>query len=715
MKRSLKTKVVLAFLSGAVALNLSAQQPPTPTPAGAAPSNAEAIHETGQQYKEGNALSGAGDNRVIGKQALVDSDMAGKQALLNTKLNTFIAFFNNPLTGTQFEKFLNAPPETSDAAKTYRERISTIMDLLSPGNATKENQDTAYNLLPKASEFESDANICTTIHDAVYAAANSRVEVQRLTDLNQTLEKQREVAEYNNLQATRDVPISPTAVAKGDEANNNANLQAERDARLGPAKRELDSVSQTIEHNKMEIATSEAQAKFQFQALILQLFVQRRYQHVIIADRFYRALFDDGDQSIETFQKMAENLGYNADAGQLKVTAKGDPNVAGAAGSGGGAGASTGSNGSGAGVGNTGGGMDGSAFSASGMQFGVENASVESLMNAVSSGMRTVSKTFKTLSQLDGVANEIIRDVDEGVTVYKYLLSQNEVEAATAQLVSLWTKGEYLPSVRLLTQDEKRSSLKYAQLINKLVTASNSGNIDTLSEVVAEMKKQASDFDATEILANIQATKVASSMHIAQARVAASKGDLQTVQTEITRAASIWPNNPELQSFSTDMSKLSEQASPQVQALNDFDQLYDQKNFRQIFDDKEKYIAAISQSPERQGKLKEVLTRMQEIETSIMRSQEIARRGDPAGAWEGLEITSVKYPDDPKLNQMRADLTTEAPEFVHDLHEAQTYEDKKEYGSALAWYLRSQSRYPMSDLAKEGVARVVKEIIPDAS
>jgi tetratricopeptide (TPR) repeat protein len=341
--------------------------------------------------------------------------------------------------------------------------------------------------------------------------------------------------------------------------------------------------------------------------------------------------------------------------------------------------------------------------------------SVESLMNAVSSGVKTASRTFKSLSQLDGIANEIIRDVNEGVKSYKYLLAQNEIEAATGQLVTLWTKGQYLPSVQLITQDEKRKSLKFAHLLNKMISAGQSGNIDVLSGAVSEMKKEASDFDDTEILSNIQGVKLASGMHIAQARIAVSKGDLQTVQTEITRAAAVWPNNPELQSFSADMSKMSEKASPQVQAVNDFDQLYGQKNFRQIFEEKEKYIAAISQTPERQGKLREVLSRMQEIETSIMRSQEIARRGDYAGAWEGLEMTFGHYPDDTKLAQMRAELTTQAPDFVHDIREAKAYEVRKEYGSALAWYLRSQTRYPMSDLSKQGIQRVAKQILPDSN
>ena len=415
------------------ALPISAQQPPAP-PQG----NAETIRESGQQYKQGNPLTSAADNTLIGRSGMGASNLALQKSILNSKINTFIAFFNNPLAGTQFEQFLNAPAETSEAAQEYRKNMAKIMELLAPP-ASKANQDAAYLLLPKASDFESDANICTTIHDAVYAAANSRVQIQKLTELNEELEKKRSIAEHNNLLASRDMPLSDVPTGKSDK-NNDANQQLERQARMEPTKRALASISQTIEHNKMQIAVAEGQGKFQFQALILQLFVQRRYQHVIIANRFYRALFDDGDQSLESFQQMADKLGYNKQAGQAKLVAEGNPNIAGAVGSGGGrpgAGASTGSNGAGASVGNDYGGGEGSAFSLSGMQMGIQNLSVESLMNAVSSGMKTASRTFKSLSQIDGIANEIIRDVNEGVKSYKYLISQNEIESATAQLVSV--------------------------------------------------------------------------------------------------------------------------------------------------------------------------------------------------------------------------------------------------------------------------------------
>jgi tetratricopeptide (TPR) repeat protein len=683
---------------------------------------AQTIHETGQQYREGNSLMGASDNMAIGSQAMFEANLKAKKNIVDMKPNTFLSLWNNPAFAVQFEKFLSAPAETSADAKLYRQRIDRIMQLLSPGNATKANQDEAFNLLPLASEFESDANNCTTIHDAVYAAADAKVEIQKLTEVDQSLGKELATAQYNYKQSAHSLGLSQFSISKTEQSNNNANEGELRHAMLDPTKDTLASVKATIQRNQQQIANAEIQAKFALQSLILQLFVQRRYQHVIIIDRFYRALFDDGDQSLEQFERMADKMGYNKAAGQVKVVADANPKGSMALGSGNGGGpngvgASAGNNG--ASVGNNGynnnSGMDAGALSGSGLNGSLENLSVESMENAFSTAMRGASRTFKSLSQLDAFANEIIRDVNEGVKVYKFLLDKNEVESAASQLAAVFTKGEYLPSVRLLTTDDKRKTLAYAQLCNRLVNAANSGNIDALSDVVEKMKAMNPSFDDAEIRAKLQGVKTASSLLVAQARVAAAKGDLQAVQTEITRAAALWPNNPDVTNFSSQMGKMSERASPQVQAINDFDQLYGQKNFRQIFDEKEKYIAAIAQSPERQGKLKEVLTQMQEIETSIMRSQEIARRGDYAGAWEGLETTFKQYPDDLKLTQLRADYSTQVPDFIKNINTARQEEDKKEYGSALSWYLKAQNIYPMSDLTKASISRVVKQILPDAS
>ena len=79
------------------------------------------------------------------------------------------------------------------------------------------------------------------------------------------------------------------------------------------------------------------------------------------------------------------------------------------------------------------------------------------------------------------------------------------------------------------------------------------------------------------------------------------------------------------------------QADVQQQAIIDLEQLLSQRNYRQIFDDRLRFIAASALYPDLQNQLKTVLENMQIIEGTIIRCNEIAKRGDYCGAWESAE------------------------------------------------------------------------------
>src|SRR5438093_3374398 len=147
----------------------------------------------------------------------------------------------------------------------------------------------------------------------------------------------------------------------------------------------------------------------------------------------------------------------------------------------------------------------------------------------------------------------------------------------------------------------------------------------------------------------------------------------------------------------------------------DLDQLISQHNYRQIYDDKMRFIAASAMYPSRQEQLKKVLEQMQTIETAMIQAGEIEKHGDYAGAWETLEKVFKQFPDDSKLNQLRANLTTEAADFVRTLRTAEQLEQKDQIGSSLAWYLKAQKLYPASEFAQEGVARLVKKVMPETA
>ena len=74
-----------------------------------------------------------------------------------------------------------------------------------------------------------------------------------------------------------------------------------------------------------------------------------------------------------------------------------------------------------------------------------------------------------------------------------------------------------------------------------------------------------------------------------------------------------------------------------------------------------------------------------------------------------------QFSDDNKLNQVRANLTTKAADFVHAIREAEELELKGQPGSSLAWFLKAQSEYPASEFARQGVERLTKQILPDGS
>jgi tetratricopeptide (TPR) repeat protein len=613
---------------------------------------------------------------------------------------------DNRLFRARFEKYLNAAPATDAADVSYRQTIDKIMDLLTPGKATKANQDAAFILLKEASKYKDDANLCSVLSDAIYSAKNTLAQVERLKRENELWEKQRSQAEWNNEVAATGSLIAPKAAK--DDAFGQENQKLARDARVATVKRKLSEAGQTIENNKVRMASLELTAKGYLQALIMQFFATRRFQHVIIANRFYRALYTDGDNSIEVFKKMVDGLPTNKDAGQAKIEAEFDPKVSGESKGGGYVGGGTGSNGTGAGGRYA---PSGQSFSAQGIKMGVQNLGVESLVGGAATAAQAVSKLINSLSQLDGLASEAIRDVNEGVEAYKFLLSKNEMKSATERLAETFALGEYMPTVRLLSRDDKRRALDFSQKGNELLAALEVNDLTRAEKLVNELQTIAVDFDVSKPLAKVETAKTVSSMHLAKARNAAASGDKAAMESELRAAAEIWPRNPALSEVG---GMIFSQSDVQQRAITDFDQLLSQKNFRQIFDDKMRFIAATAMFPEKQEQLRKVLDDMALVEAAVIRAQEVEKRGDFAGAWESAESAYRQFPDDNKLNQVRANLTTRAADFVRALKQAEEQEKKDQFGSSLAWYLKAQKTYPASDFARQGIERINTRILPDA-
>ncbi|NCW26771.1 MAG: hypothetical protein EBV83_00470 [Verrucomicrobia bacterium] len=539
----------------------------------------------------------------------------------------------------RFEKYLNAEEESGEAAKSYRNSFREMMLLLAPGQVNEANFRKAWKLLPEAANYGSDGRLCDSLDDAIFSVilskrASSNIELQ-----NQSLKQRKSTLEWNSRFAVEDSGLGnrPLSAATAEQWNKEQNLK--RDMRVQPMLTELAEVNASIAGNRLKREAMQLQAKIEFQVLIAQLFLQRRFEHVLLANRFYRHLFGDGDNQLRVSDDYASN---------------------------------------------------------------------QSSKNKESFG--DLSKLPKTLSQLDALASEAMRDVREGVESFLYILEKNELKSASERLGEAFAVGEYLPEIRLLPREKKRQVLDFTRNANQLLAALEVKDYDRGAQLVKALNAMAKDFDDSKPLAAIETARTVSAMHLAKAKTAAASGDRATLEAELRAATEIWPRNPALAEVS---SAIFTQTDLQQQALSDFDRLYAQKNLRQIFDDKVRFIAATAMYPERQEKLKGVLDRVQSAEAALMRASELAKRGDPAGAWESVEHGFSDYPDDPKLNQVRADLTTQAAGFVKSIRTAQEMEKKRQLGSSLAWYLRAQQEYPNSEIAKDGVNRISDQILKE--
>lgn len=581
-------------------------------------------------------------NQPAGSPASSGPKFLGKDAPIFDPANEIITWDghswnlnNNRVFEARFEKYLNAPEDAGAQAQEYQTILRTILDKLSPEAISTRNVDEAFRLLPRASNFDIDARLCDALADAVYSVWRAQDAGQRLAQANDALEQERKTNEWNARLASQRTKLEGLPPAKDKDAAEQwaKEQQLARDMAMQPYTTRLAEIMATIKANQVKKELSTLETKIEFQALFVQLFLQRRFQHVLIGTRFYRAIFNTGESKLEVGKDTKD-------------------------------------------------------------------------LFSKSTGMPP------TVGTLDALAHEAIRDVRESIQSFKFLLQKSELQSASKRLAEAFSVGEFLPEIRTLPREEKRKVLEFSQKNYQLISAIEVKDYGLAAKLVKELNTMAKDFDESKPLAAIETARTVSGMHLAKARNAAVSGDKATLETELKEATEIWPRNPALAEVS---GLIFSQADVQQKALVDLDQLISQHNTRQIYNDKLRFIAAAALYPDRQEQLKKILDQMQIIETAIIQAGEIEKRGDYAGAWETLEKVFKQNPDDSKLNQMRATLTTEAAEFVRTLRTAEQLEQKDEIGSSLAWFLKARKLYPASEFAQSGISRLVKKVLPESN
>jgi hypothetical protein len=216
---------------------------------------------------------------------------------------------DNRLLKARFEKYLSQPPENDEAAARYRETIAEILATISPFRKEGPDLYAAFKLLPSATSYPGDANLCGSLAEAIYTAMLAKKDVNGLNKLNLTIEEEKKaiIAEGDwKARHEREKELGNTKAA-GAGKGANGKKQQTSDQAPGSGTNSL-KYAETLRRiaeieglKKANIVRTEAQTiktKAQYQVSMIQWFVQRRYEHVLMAARFYNQIWKDGDASL---------------------------------------------------------------------------------------------------------------------------------------------------------------------------------------------------------------------------------------------------------------------------------------------------------------------------------------------------------------------------------------------------------------------------------
>ncbi len=325
-------------------------------------------------------------------------------------------------------------------------------------------------------------------------------------------------------------------------------------------------------------------------------------------------------------------------------------------------------------------------------------------------GMERSLGISPTVSMLDNLSSEALRDTEKAIAGFHYLLDQKELHQASRRLMEAFMIGEFLEPLSTLPLIEKRKVQRYSSRLFELYDVMNARDYTKAKALVEELKELATDFPSAKADSAITAYTLQSDLSVERAKSLMLRGSEDRAAEEIRKATETWPTNPKL----NEIRDLMSQGNEIVRAQNDFDRLLGEQNFREIFNRRAEFIVAAKGDSERERAFNEIMTNVSEIDFSLKAAQQFVNAGNPYAAWEQLSVVREKFPEDSKLGREIEKLTAEVASFTQTLNNAKDFEERTpiQMGSALSLYYKAKHIYPQSKYASEGIDRLIKKVLP---
>lgn len=666
--------ILLAVLAASAARG---QTPPAPPSAPAAPGARSAadnaMNVLGTGNLENNTLL-----QIINKAFNTDSDAFNPEdGTLTWKGHTYNVGQMRAFRA-RFERYL-AQPESIDN-DVYRAILNEVFNLLSTRGGEVGNESTrkAWQLLYRASEYEVDGGASLAVANQVFNAWRIRDERDALSVTQAELDRirrrqQLDVAFAGDNMAREGVDLAgqagnaagslaagntdssgsgsgsgtgtttgATPPSTGRRGGDSGGDSGSRRSQIGgtPSQgpvsqlfrtRELAETEAKIKAAESGAMLSGVQAKLQFQTTLVNLFLQRRFQHCLIAASFYRHIFRGTAQELEVGKKEIQSFLPSSD---LAIT----------------------------------------------------------------------------VETLEFLAREAINDTEASMLAVRANYADGQHVAALERLQETFFLGEFLPGVAQFEREKKQVLLRLYQKIDTARKLADLKDYDAVDKLVEEIGVTAKDFRASEVVSALRAAQRMSTLALYAAQQAAATGDFIRAQEGVQRAASLWPLNPAIKTYTENMANQVDIGS---QAAVLFDDAMKRGDLRRLYDQRSELAIALLSDAVRGPQLREVIEKLSRVEIFLAQAHELLAQNNAFGAWEALEAATQLTPNDVSVNQRRGELAPRVAAFVGRIDTARRHEEAGRHAAALTQWLAAQNIYPASSLARLGIARTGSRLLDD--
>ena len=308
-------------------------------------------------------------------------------------------------------------------------------------------------------------------------------------------------------------------------------------------------------------------------------------------------------------------------------------------------------------------------------------------------------------------ASDLNNEVATAMKTFREEANQGHVAASAGQLQQAFLSSNADPEI-LGVPSAQRSAIKtFMRELTDLRSLLDARNFSDLDSVLHNISQTAPDFDAAPTKQFVDTIKNNSEDLLKKGKLLLRQGDPQKAIKAFQEAEEVWPSNPDLLGGALPLLKSEENKN---QLIITFDRLLAQRDFSGVYDQRSEFAAALADDQSRLKQLEAAIKMVDEERVAIEKAKALQSTGDIDGAWEIIEVAVSQWPENVELIKMRGDLSDGAADFALAIGKAQYAESQDELGYSLSWYAVAQHDYPVSAIARDGIARLTKEILDHA-